>query len=60
MMQVRNLSFHYKGCPEVLKDVSFHMAPMGRITGLITVLANRSPSRSSVAPPKIEPGIRYT
>ena len=33
---------------------------MGRITGLMTVLANRSPSRSSAAPPKTEPGIRYT
>ena len=25
MMQVKNLSFHYKGCPDVLKDVSFDM-----------------------------------
>ena len=25
MMQVKNLNFHYKGCPEVLKDVSFDM-----------------------------------
>ena len=27
MMEVRNLSYHYKGCPEVLKDVSFDMEP---------------------------------
>ena len=27
MMQVKNLSYHYKGCPEVLKDVSFDMEP---------------------------------
>ena len=27
MMQVKNLSFHYKGCPDVLKDVSFDMEP---------------------------------
>ena len=27
MMQVMNLSYHYKGCPEVLKDVSFDIAP---------------------------------
>ena len=25
MMQVRNLSYHYKGCPEVLKDISFEI-----------------------------------
>ena len=27
MMQIRNLNFRYKGCPEVLKDVSFDMEP---------------------------------
>ena len=27
MMQVKNLSFHYKGSPEILKDVSFDVKP---------------------------------
>ena len=27
MMQVKNLSFHFMGCPDVLKDVSFDMEP---------------------------------
>ena len=27
MMQVKKLSYHYKGCPEVLKDVSFDIEP---------------------------------
>ena len=27
MMQIKNLCYHYKGCPAVLKDVSFKIEP---------------------------------
>ena len=27
MMEIRNLSFHYKGGPQVLKDISFNLEP---------------------------------
>ena len=34
MMEVKNVSFHYKGCPEVLKDVSFNCEP-GKMLALV-------------------------
>ena len=55
MMEVKNLSYHYKGCPEVLKDVSFAMQPgqflailgnngVGKST-LSTIFSSRIPAR---------------
>ena len=34
MMQIKDLSFRYKGGPDILKDVSFHMSP-GRFLGIL-------------------------
>ena len=44
MMQVKNLSFHYKGCPEVLRDVSFEMEP-GKF---LAVLGNNGVGKSTL------------
>ena len=43
-MQIRNLSYHYKGCPEVLKDVSFDMEP-GQ---LLAILGNNGVGKSTL------------
>ena len=34
MMQIKDLSFRYKGGPDILKDVSFHMRP-GKFLGIL-------------------------
>ena len=44
MMQVKNLSYHYKGCPEVLKDVSFDIAP-GKF---LAILGNNGVGKSTL------------
>ena len=44
MMQIRNLSYHYKGCPEILKEVSFDMEP-GRFLG---ILGNNGAGKSTL------------
>ena len=44
MMQVKNLRFHYKGCPEVLKDVSFDMEP-GKF---LAILGNNGVGKSTL------------
>ena len=44
MMQIRNLSFRYKGCPEVLKDVSFDMEP-GKF---LAILGNNGVGKSTL------------
>ena len=44
MMEVRNLSYHYKGCPEVLKDVSFDMEP-GKF---LAILGNNGVGKSTL------------
>ena len=44
MMQVKNLSFHYKGCPDVLKDVSFDMEP-GKF---LAILGNNGVGKSTL------------
>ena len=44
MMQVKNVSFHYKGCPEVLKDVSFDMVP-GKF---LAILGNNGVGKSTL------------
>ncbi len=44
MMQIKNLSYHYKGCPEVLKDVSFEMAP-GKF---LAILGNNGVGKSTL------------
>ena len=44
MMQVKNLSYHYKGCPEVLKDVSFDIEP-GK---LLAILGNNGAGKSTL------------
>ena len=44
MMQVKNLSFHYKGCPEVLKDISFDMEP-GQF---LAILGNNGVGKSTL------------
>ena len=44
MMQIKNLSFHYKGCPEVLKDVSFDMEP-GKF---LAILGNNGVGKSTL------------
>jgi len=43
-MQVKNLSYHYKGCPEVLKDVSFDIAP-GKF---LAILGNNGVGKSTL------------
>jgi len=44
MMEVKNLSYHYKGCPEVLKDVSFEMEP-GKF---LAILGNNGVGKSTL------------
>lgn len=44
MMQIKQLCFHYKGCPEVLKDVSFDIEP-GK---LLAVLGNNGAGKSTL------------
>ena len=44
MMQVRNLSYHYKGCPDVLKDVSFDLEP-GKF---LAILGNNGVGKSTL------------
>ena len=44
MMQVRNLNYHYKGCPEVLKDVSFDIEP-GKF---LAILGNNGVGKSTL------------
>ena len=44
MMQVRNLSFHYKGCPEVLKQISFDLEP-GQF---LAILGNNGVGKSTL------------
>ena len=44
MMQVKNLSYHYKGCPEVLKDVSFDVVP-GKF---LAILGNNGVGKSTL------------
>lgn len=44
MMEVKNLSYHYKGCPEVLKDVSFRMDP-GKF---LAILGNNGVGKSTL------------
>ena len=44
MMEVRNLSYHYKGCPEVLKDVSFDIEP-GKF---LAILGNNGVGKSTL------------
>ncbi len=44
MMEVKNLSFHYKGAPQVLKDVSFSMEP-GQF---LAILGNNGVGKSTL------------
>lgn len=44
MIQVKNLSFHYKGCPEVLKNVSFEIES-GTI---LAILGNNGVGKSTL------------
>ncbi len=44
MMQVKNLSYHYKGSPEVLKDVSFDIKP-GKF---LAILGNNGVGKSTL------------
>ena len=44
MMEVKNLNYHYKGCPEVLRDVSFQMEP-GRF---LAILGNNGVGKSTL------------
>ena len=44
MMQVKKLSYHYKGCPEVLKDVSFDIEP-GKF---LAILGNNGVGKSTL------------
>ena len=59
MMQVKNLSYRYKGSPEVLRDVSFDVAPgtvlcvmgpngSGKSTLLDTVLGLHVPDTGTI------------
>ena len=44
MMQIKDLSYHYKGSPEVLKDVSFDMEP-GKF---LAILGNNGVGKSTL------------
>ena len=44
MMQVKNLSFHYKGGPQILKDVSFDIEP-GQF---LAILGNNGVGKSTL------------
>ena len=44
MMEVKNLNFRYKGCPEVLKDVSFPIEP-GKF---LAILGNNGVGKSTL------------
>ncbi len=44
MMQVKNLSYHYKGCAEVLKDISFDMEP----GNFLAILGNNGAGKSTL------------
>ena len=44
MMQVKNLSFHYKGSPEILKDVSFDVKP----GEFLAILGNNGVGKSTL------------
>ena len=44
MMQVKNLNFHYKGGPEILKDVSFNVEP-GQF---LAILGNNGVGKSTL------------
>ena len=44
MMEVKNLSYHYKGCSEVLKNVSFQMEP-GKF---LAILGNNGVGKSTL------------
>ena len=44
MMEVKNLNYHYKGSPEVLKDVSFRMEP-GKF---LAILGNNGAGKSTL------------
>ena len=44
MMQIKNLSYHYKGCPELLKDVSFDIEP-GKF---VAILGNNGVGKSTL------------
>lgn len=44
MMQIKNLSYHYKGSPEVLKDVSFTIEP-GKF---LAILGNNGVGKSTL------------
>ena len=44
MMEVKNLYYHYKGCPDVLKNVSFRIEP-GK---LLAILGNNGVGKSTL------------
>ena len=44
MMQVKDLSFRYKGYPEILKDVSFDLEP----GELLAILGNNGVGKSTL------------
>ena len=44
MMEIKNLSYHYKGCPDVLKDVTFDVEP-GQF---LAILGNNGVGKSTL------------